>query len=78
MHLNERDCSIGVVDGLYHGLRRDEVSDALRGQVVLRGCRRGYLLVFKCVQQVLAAVLLVAVLHDGSQCLRPRHLRNST
>lgn len=31
-------------------------------------------LVLKGVQQVLAPMLLVAVLHDGPQRLRPRHL----
>lgn len=54
------------------------MSDALRGQVVLGGRCRGDLLVFESVQQILAAVLLVAVLHDGPQRLRPRHLRDST
>lgn len=74
MYLDERDCSVRVVDGLYHSLRGHKVSDTLRsGQVVLGG-GRGYLMVFKCVQQILAAVLLVAVLNDGPQRLRPRHL----
>ncbi len=51
------------------------MSDALRGgQVVLGGVCRGCLLVFKSVEQILAAVLLVAVLNDGPQRLRPRHL----
>ena len=51
------------------------MSDTLRGgEVVLRGVYRGHLLVFESVQQVLAAVLLVAVFDDGPQRLRPRHL----
>lgn len=44
------------------------------GQVVLGGGYRCYLCVFKSVQQILTAVLLVAVLNDGPQRLRPRHL----
>lgn len=53
------------------------MGDALRGgQVVLRRRRGGGdLLILKGVQQVLAAVLLVAVLDDGPQRLRPGHLR---
>lgn len=75
MYLDERDCSVRVVDGLYHSLRGHEVSDTLRsGQVVLGWGHRGYLLVFKRIQQILAAVLLVAVLNDGPQRLRPRYL----
>ena len=51
------------------------MSDTLRsGQVVLGGGCRGYLLVLKCIQQILTAVLLVAVLNDGPQRLRPGHL----
>lgn len=51
------------------------MSDTLRcGQVVLGGGYRCYLLVFKSVQQILTAMLLVAVLNDGPQRLRPRHL----
>lgn len=52
------------------------MGDALRGgQVVLRRRRGGRdLLVFEGVQQVLAAVLLVAVLDDGPQRLSPGHL----
>lgn len=74
-YLDERHCSVGVVDGLHHGLRGHQVSDALRGgQVVLRGGGRGHLLVLESVQQILAAVLLVAVLDDGPQRLRPGHL----
>lgn len=75
MYLDERHCSVRVVDGLYHCLRGHKVGDALcSGQVVLGvGCR-GYLLIFKSVQQILAAVLLVAVLHNGPQRLRPGHL----
>lgn len=76
MYLDERDCSVRVVDGLYHGLWRHKVCDALRsGQVVLSGGCCGYLLVFKSVQQILTAVLLVAVLHNGPQRLSPWHLR---
>lgn len=74
-YLDERHCSVGVVDGLHHGLRGHQVSDALRGrQVVLRRCGRSHLLVLESVQQILAAVLLVAVLDDGPQRLRPGHL----
>lgn len=51
------------------------MSDTLRGgEVVLGGVYRGYLLVFKSVQQILTAVLLVAVLNNSPQRLRPRHL----
>lgn len=74
MYLDKRDCPVRVVDGLYHSLRGHKVSDTLRsGQVVLGG-GRGYLMVFKSIQQILTAVLLVAVLDDGPQCLRPRYL----
>lgn len=75
-HLDERHGSVGVVDGLHHGLRGYQVGDALRrGQVVLRRHRGGRdLLVLKGVEQVLAAVLLVAVLDDGPQGLSPGHL----
>ena len=46
------------------------MGDALGGgEVVL-----GNLLVLEGIQQVLSTVLLVAVLHDGPQRLRPRHL----
>lgn len=49
------------------------MSDTLRrGQMVMGGGRRD--LIFESVQQILAAVLLVAVLNDGPQRLRPRHL----
>lgn len=66
MYLDERHCSVGVVDGLYHSLCGHKVSDTLRsGQVVLGGGYRGYLLIFKSVQQILTAMLLVAVLNDG-------------
>lgn len=76
MHLDERDGSVGVADGLDDGLRRHEVSYTLgRGQVVLGSGDRGHLLVLESVQQVLSAVLLVAVLHYCSQCLCPRYLR---
>lgn len=53
------------------------MGDALRRrQVVLRRRRGGRdLLVLECVEQVLAAVLLVAVLDDGPQGLGPGHLR---
>lgn len=53
------------------------MGDALcGGQVVLRRRRGGGdLLVLEGVQQVLAAVLLVAVLDDGPQRLSPGHLR---
>lgn len=44
------------------------------GQVVLGGGGGGYLLIFESVQEVLTAVLLVAVFHNGAQSLRPRHL----
>lgn len=55
------------------------MSDTLRsGQVVLGGGCRGYLLVFKSIQQILTAVLLVAVLNDGPQRLRPGHLGKHT
>lgn len=51
------------------------MGDTLRsGQVVLRGGCRGYLLIFKSVQQILAAVLLVAVFNNGPQRLSPGHL----
>lgn len=75
MYLDERNCSVRVVDGLYHSLCGHKVSDTLRsGQVVLGGGCRGYLLIFKSVQQILTAMLLVAVLDDGPQRLRPGHL----
>lgn len=78
-YLDERHCSVGVVDGLHHGLRGHQVSDALcGGQVVLRGGGRGHLLVLKSVQQILTAVLLVAVLDDGPQRLCPGHLWNAS
>lgn len=53
------------------------MGDALcGGQVVVLRCRRGRRdLVLEGVQQVLAAVLFVAVLDDGPQRLRPGHLR---
>lgn len=75
-HLDERHGSVWVVDGLHYGLRRHQVGNALcRGQVVLRRRRGGRdLLVLKGVEQVLAAVLLVAVLDDGPQGLSPGHL----
>lgn len=65
MYLDERNCSIRVVDSLNDGLWGHKVSDALCG---------GYLLVFKSIQQILTAMLLVAVFHNGPQCLCPRHL----
>lgn len=54
------------------------MSDAGVGQVVVvvvlgGGGRRDHM-IFKSVQQILPAVLLVAVLHDGPQRLRPGHL----
>lgn len=49
-----------------------------RGQVVLSSGDWSYLLVLESVQQVLTAVLLVAVLHDCSQRLCPRYLMYST
>lgn len=55
------------------------MSDALgRRQVVVVGGARGcHLLVLERVQQILAAVLLVAVLHYGPQRLCPRDLRDA-
>lgn len=51
------------------------MSDTLcSSQVVLGGGCCGYLVIFKSVQQILAAVLLVAVLNNGPQRLRPGHL----
>lgn len=52
------------------------MGDALRGGQVVLCRRRGRrdLLVLEGVQQVLAAVLFVAVLDDGPQRLRPGHL----
>ena len=75
-HLDEGDCAVGVVDRLHHGLRGDQVRDVALGGghvVVLQGSRR-HLVVLEGVQQVLTPVLAVAVLHNGAQCLRPRHL----
>lgn len=67
-HLDEGHGAVGVAEGLYHGLGGHQVGDAVRG----RGLRG--LLVLEGVEQVLAPVLLVAVLHDGPQGLGPGHL----
>ena len=57
--------AVGVVDGLDDGA--GEVRGLGRG-----GDHRG--LIAEDVQQVLPPVVLVAVLHDGAQRFRPRHL----
>ncbi|TNN65192.1 hypothetical protein EYF80_024599 [Liparis tanakae] len=73
MYLDERDGSVGVVDGLDHRLLGHEVSDALRGGHVVMGGGRGGDVIFKGVQQVLAAVLLRTSLRTLAQGMSSGH-----
>ena len=69
--LNERDGAIRIAEGLDHGLGRYQMRYTV--------CRRGRLclLILKGIQQVLAPMLLVAVLHNSAEGLSPGDLLGS-
>lgn len=75
-HLYKRDGSIRVTDCLNNCLWRHQVCDAVCG--CCSNLLRYDLLVFKRVEQVLSSMLLVAILNNCPQGLRPWHLLPNT